>query len=112
MKKIAIVVSSPMMVNFFLIAQLNHLVENFEVTLITGPPDNNVGLQKENLNKKAKVHFWGGRGGTFKCPSPFPDQRYIFRSTKSVKKRYIFPTRSKKNRLRRKSGHPQSEHRN
>jgi glycosyltransferase involved in cell wall biosynthesis len=55
MKKIAIVVSSPMMVNFFLIAQLNHLVENFEVTLITGPPDNNVRLQKEYLNKKIKI---------------------------------------------------------
>jgi glycosyltransferase involved in cell wall biosynthesis len=55
MKKIAIVVSSPMMVNFFLISQLNHLVENFEVTLITGPPDNNVGLQKENLNKKIQI---------------------------------------------------------
>ena len=54
-KKIAIVVSSPMMVNFFLIAQLNHLVKYFEVTLITGPPDNNVNLQKEKLNKKIQI---------------------------------------------------------
>jgi len=53
-KKIAIVVSSPMMVNFFLISQLNYLTHKFDVTLITGPEAQNISLE-ESLSKKVKV---------------------------------------------------------
>ena len=53
--KVAIVVSSPMMVNFFLISQLNHISENFEVTLITGISDNDVDLNKDLIHKKITI---------------------------------------------------------
>ena len=54
-KNIAIVVSSPMMVNFFLIDQINHLINHFEVTLITGVSDKQVLLKKESISKNVKI---------------------------------------------------------
>ncbi len=54
-KKIAIIVSSPMMVNFFLIDQLNYLTNFFSVTLITRASDRYVSLNKVKLLKCIKI---------------------------------------------------------
>jgi glycosyltransferase involved in cell wall biosynthesis len=53
--KVAIIISSPMMVNFFLISQINHLCEKFEITLITGISDNDVALNEDKINKKINI---------------------------------------------------------
>ena len=57
--KVAIIISSPMMVNFFLISQINHLCEKFEITLITGISDNDVALNEDKINKKIKEEALG-----------------------------------------------------
>jgi|APSaa5957512535_1039671.scaffolds.fasta_scaffold05081_2 glycosyltransferase involved in cell wall biosynthesis len=54
-KSIAIVVSSPMMVNFFLIEQLNYLTNFFIVTLITGESDKDVTLNKDKFSNLIKI---------------------------------------------------------
>ncbi len=53
--KVAIVISSPMMVNFFLISQINHLSAEFEITLITGITDNDVALSDDLIHKKITI---------------------------------------------------------
>lgn len=54
-KKVAIVVGSPMMVNFFLISQINHLSHHFNITLITGESDKQVALNKKIISKSINI---------------------------------------------------------
>ena len=54
-KKIAVIVSSPMMVNFFLINQLNYLSISFNITLITGLADNGVLLDEDTVSDQIEI---------------------------------------------------------
>lgn len=54
-KNVAIVISSPMMVNFFLIGQLNHLSSSFNVTLITSSSDQQVALNHREISKSINI---------------------------------------------------------